>query len=337
MQRCKNFNLQSDSKHLLNIDGKKLNARDAWSYIIIKYANYNINFLKKCDDGKIKFEMNAGLSRDGKTGNFLQLIKNLLKINKWEDIINHLIIDIKDNTIKGIGVIQIKHSEYKDIVIHCVPGHYYMELLPENMEEINYVNIEEEKQKKIELLLNKDITIKNYLWIDFDSNLLVEYINKKEIQIELKIKLFELSLTNKYDSDMRRRIIIDVDDKYFDTIIELFKLIKLIKKQNEYTYSSNDFEFVRKLENLTHLNSNIKNIKITSIDLTPLSNLTTIGNSFMFNCYSLKSIDLTPLSNLSTIGNSFMHNCNNLKNIDLSRLSKLTTIGNSFMRNCNNL
>ena len=93
-----NFNSQSNDKNLFKIDDDvELNARDAWSYIIITYAKQGINFLKKCNGDKINYEMNAGLSQDKKTGNFLQLIKNLLGINEWDDIKNDLITDIKDN------------------------------------------------------------------------------------------------------------------------------------------------------------------------------------------------------------------------------------------------
>jgi hypothetical protein len=88
------------------IDGREitLNARDEWSNIIINHASENIKFVKSCDDDykKIRYELDAGLSTDGITGNFLQLIKNLLGITKWEDIINKFITKIQDPTINGI-------------------------------------------------------------------------------------------------------------------------------------------------------------------------------------------------------------------------------------------
>ena len=105
-----------------------------------------------------------------------------------------------------------------------------MELLNKDEKKIEYDNIDKEKKEIIKILLNEDINIENYLWIDFDSNLLVEYINKKDQN--LKIKLLRLSLTDKYDSDMRRRIDIDVDDKpVFNYFIG--KLLNLLEQHKD--------------------------------------------------------------------------------------------------------
>ena len=42
-----NFNLMIDFDLKLPIFGQKLNARDAWSYIVIKHANSNLVFINK--------------------------------------------------------------------------------------------------------------------------------------------------------------------------------------------------------------------------------------------------------------------------------------------------
>ena len=344
------FNLQSDDKILIDIDGNKLNARYAWSYIIIKYANTNINFINRCtgiSGEEIHFEMNAGLSKDGKTGNFLKLIKNLLGIEKWDDIKNENIEYISDNTRDGIGDIYITHSLYGRIIIHCQPGHYHMELKKTESTEIDYTSLNTEQIKKIRMLLNEDIN-ENYLWINFDSNLLKEYLNNEDTPNNLKIELFKLSLTNNYDSDLRRRIEINVDNE--DFFKEIVSLLKTTDKVNEYKYESTNFEFVRELPNLKHLNSFIKcyiynkegyiqsyNTSVTDIDLTPLSNLTSIGNEFLSTCKYLQNIDLTPLSNLTSIGNGFMKRCMSLTRINLSNLSNLTSIGDYFLAGCENL
>jgi hypothetical protein len=77
--------------------------------------------------------------------------------------------------------------------------------------------------------------------------------------------------------------------------------------------------------------------KLTSIDLSELSNVTTIGNNFMSNCSSLTNIDLSRLTQLTTIGYGFMSGCASLTNIDLSKLDRLQTIGKYFLEYCTNL
>ncbi len=54
----------------------------------------------------------------------------------------------------------------------------------------------------------------------------------------------------------------------------------------------------------------------------------------MYNCESLQKIDLSGLTNLTTIGDEFMHYCYNLQEINLSRLTNLKSIGNDFMEDC---
>ena len=85
----------------------------------------------------------------------------------------------------------------------------------------------------------------------------------------------------------------------------------------------NDFKFIERMPSLRHLNSNIKDNTIKEIDLSPLSNLKSIGDFFLFNCSALTSIDLRPLSNIKSIENSFLLSCHGLTSIDLSHLSNL--------------
>ena len=82
------------------IFGKYLNARNAWSYLIINYAKHNLRFDKTCRITGFGYDLDGGLSLDNKTSNFLQLIKNLLGINKWEDLLSKdsNITKIEDNT-----------------------------------------------------------------------------------------------------------------------------------------------------------------------------------------------------------------------------------------------
>ncbi len=58
---------------------------------------------------------------------------------------------------------------------------------------------------------------------------------------------------------------------------------------------------------------------LISIDLSGLTQLTTIGIEFMSECAGLISIDLSSLSQLTTIGDAFMYNCTSLKSIKYSQ------------------
>jgi hypothetical protein len=341
-----NFESQSNKTKLVNIYGQQLNARDAWSFLIVQYASAGVKFINACKNGpNINFELNAGLALDEKTGNFFQLIKNLLRINKWADINNDFITNITDSTNNGIGNIYIQHTKYDEITIYCKPNHYYMVLPDIKTDELDINDLNEEQVEIIYLLLNNKEQIYKilkkdklkYLWVNFDSNMLVDYINSEETPVDIKIKLLELSSTKKYDSDTRRRIVINADNK------DLFKsFIKLSNEHpdiniNEYTYSSKNFNFVTDIcDKLKHLNYKSNGI-ITSVDLSPLINITSIGDNFLLGCLNLTSIDLSPLSNVTLIGNNFMRTCFNLTNIDLTPLVKLTSIGNDFMTGCSKL
>jgi hypothetical protein len=216
------------------IFGKYLNARDAWSYLIINYANYNLRFDKTCNSTRFGYDLDGGLSLDNKTSNFLQLIKNLLGIEKWEDLENDNIKNIKDDTQNGIGYITITHYTLGEFIIHCERGHYYMEKTQENKDiPIDISNLTCEQQYKICLLKqNIQPTIENYLHINFSSELL-----KKTFELSsgrFKKALFVLSLTNKYDSDLRRRIQIDVyDDIDPDDDTDFFNEIAKAESKNE--------------------------------------------------------------------------------------------------------
>jgi len=336
-----NFTVQSDPNKLEYIYGENLNARDAWSKLIISFANDNVIFLRTCKEKSNHynhFELNAGLAQDRKTSNFFQIIKNLLPgINEWTDIKTDTINNIEDKTIKGVGEILINHNKYGNIIIHCHPGHYYMKLEPIN-NKINYNHLNPKQKEIIEILLNKEssISIGNYLWIKFDSNLLVQMFYNNITSSDLKMKLLELSMMEQYDSDVRRRIDVDVDvnEKFLDILSEKYENNEII---NEYTYLCKDFNFVKKIPKLSHLNCKLKDNKITSIDLSPLSNVKSIGDYFMEGCTDLTSIDLSELSKVESIGYNFMNDCPKLTSIDLSPLSNVIEIKSSFMNRCTGL
>ncbi len=344
-----NFEIQSNTTPVSIIyndeDVNNLNARDAWSKLIIFYANNNIRFSENCNSSNKKFNVDGGSSINPNIPNFLQLIRNLLPgIRDWNNLMNDRITSITENETESGYDIEIIHRDYDGtFIIHCNIEHYSMEFI--KLKKINYTyndnNDNPNAQKKnemIKILLNElPITIDNYLWFNIDSELIVEMLNNSKLfknNIELYKKLIELSLTDKYNSDVRGRINITVENTEIFNILEKYNAYYKI---NEFNYKCKNFNFVPILR-LTHLNSTIIDSELLkSIDLSPLSNLESIGNDFMNNCENLKSIDLSPLSNIKSIGNNFMMNCNSLENIDLSPLSNLESIGNDFMNNCENL
>jgi hypothetical protein len=73
-----NFDLQMSLKNK-NIYNMNLNAKDAWSYLILKFANHNINFINSCKSDESKtYEIDSGKTKYNETSNFFQLLKNLL-------------------------------------------------------------------------------------------------------------------------------------------------------------------------------------------------------------------------------------------------------------------
>jgi hypothetical protein len=360
----------------VKIYNQDLNAKDAWSYLIIFYANNNLRFNKSCNNG-LNYELLDGMSADSKTTNFFQLIKNLLSsITKWDDLNTEsgtFKIVSNDTDKDGFGKIVIKISDCSNIIIFCKNRHYDMHI---DKKAIKYgaSKLTESHKFKIDILLNNEIVINdisNFLWINWNSELLMtkidfSYITSEPIEIindiTLRKKLLELLFTDKFNSDTRRRIEINPgwDDDFFTYFVDAFKTNDKI---NEYTYVSNDFEFVKRLPQLTNLNcginwttstiildplskSNISTIgdnflmdcsRLTNIDLTPLSKITSIGNNFLKNCNGLTEIIFPSVSNVTSIGNDFLYSCSGLTNIDLTPLSKVTSIGHNFLFGCKKL
>jgi hypothetical protein len=319
---------------------QELNGKDAWSRLIIYHANNNLRFNKSCKNG-LNYELLDGMATDGKTTNFFQLIKNLLSaITKWDDLNTEadqfkIVSDGIDTN--GFGKIVIASRDHNTITISCISGHYSMDI---DKKIINYdtSKLTEHRKLKIDILLNNEIVINeilNFLWINWNSELLVKTINNLLINRELRKKLLELSFTDKIKLDTRRQIIIDTQDKdgLFIYFVDTFKENKKI---NEYTYKSNDFKFVEQLPKLLHLNCFLPSF-LKKIDLTPLSNVTSIGDNFLMDCGRLTNIDLKPLSKVTSIGNRFLEYCDRLTEIDLRSLSNLKSIGNNFLYNCEGL
>jgi hypothetical protein len=70
---------------------------------------------------------------------------------------------------------------------------------------------------------------------------------------------------------------------------------------------------------------------ITNIDLSPLFNITHLGDYFLSYCKGIINIDLSPLSNIKHIGSNFLSKCTGITNINLQSLSNVTHIKNNFL------
>jgi len=76
---------------------------------------------------------------------------------------------------------------------------------------------------------------------------------------------------------------------------------------------------------------------LTSLDLSPLSNVRSIANSFLVGCTGLTTLDLSPLSQVTNIAHAFLVDCTGLTKLDLSPLSQVTKIGHDFLDGCTGL
>ena len=329
------FNFEEQSSGKKEIYGEVLNSRDAWSKLIIFYANKNIKFSRQTIQAgtTYNYDMDTGMALDNTVSNFFQLISNLLPlVTKWTDIKN---LNIDDKTINGIGKINIIDDKYNTYVINTESGHYYMDYMNKENEDIikqiNFTHLNPKQISIISLLLNKKqiLTEENYIFCNYDTNNFPEYINNNRNPHELYIKLLMLSFTNLINEDTRRRIDIilnDESDLYFiGTILKTINTDIL----NQYTYTSTDLEFLNEIP-LTKLTLIVTSFRYNNIDLTPMKKIKSIGNNF-FEKYNLNTIDLSSLTNVTFIGNVFMSN-NTLYTIDLSPLSNVTFIGIYFMR-----
>ena len=339
-----------------SIYGQMLNARDAWSYLIIHHANKNISFNTSCNEKKCNNSCNIKsgvMNKDESQPNFFQLLENLtgktikdgIITNQPMELLNKINTNIKSfkyngNVIKdGKGNIIIGYNDSKlrfEIDFNMKIGHSHASINGK-IEKIN-INPEYNKNKYINYLLGYDeddfdikkITYENYLWFKY-TNETLEEIYKIIQDKKLKYKFLELSASELLNEDTRSRIKIDTDN--MKNILENVK--SFTKYANDFTYLSEDFKFVDEINGLTILKHRFKYRDIDKLpDLTPLKNIKSIGNGFALNCESLKTINLSGLNNLESIGNDFARHCYNIKTIDLSGLTNLKSIGVGFVNKC---
>ena len=338
------FDLQlSDDEQ--TIYGQQLNARDAWSYLIIHYANENIRFRSKYVTSDQKYNAVSGvMSIDGKKTNFIQLLQNLLSPDiikadtLKEDLpeLNPQITLVDDHDYHdafkdGIGKVEITYDTGYIFTFDFDELHSSVSIDREY--EFKEIEVDEEfkENKYIVYLLGEKESIKdeNYLWFKYTSDSLKNLYEKSKDN-----KYLNLLTTGLSNPDARGRVTIDTD--YLKDILVNVK--EFNKVADDFIYSSDDFEFVKTMPFLTSLNHVFKNKKIEVLpDLTPLKQLTSIGFGFASRCENIGTIDLVELPNLESIGGHFANICVNLKSVKLIGLNKLESIGVLFVGNCNNL
>ena len=73
---------------------------------------------------------------------------------------------------------------------------------------------------------------------------------------------------------------------------------------------------------------------LTTLDLSPLSRVTVVQNSFLQGCSGLTALDLSPLSRVTEVQSSFLLGCAGLTALDLRPLSRVTEVQSSFLEEC---
>lgn len=233
-----NFELQSQTNSIYEIYGMKLNARDAWSKLINTKSQTLIRFSKSCDKPKYGFDMMSGLTLDEENPkpNLLQMLNNLMtNVKTWKDLENESTIEKIEAKVDedGIGVIQI-NAAYTKFMVYLNRGHYYVDLPKEEIDKIKYDHITDEKQKAIfDILLKTKITEQNFIEINFSSELFEKTFQKfsEKFNANALYCLFQLSTTDKFDDDLRRRMKIDVNLRYFfEKFVKDYKNNPIINK-----------------------------------------------------------------------------------------------------------
>ena len=340
-----NFVEQSVIEHK---DGS-LNARDKWSELIIKNSNKNnnVSLKKKCLNqyGKpeYEYEVRSLMSKDIQVTNLFQVIMNLFKsVKKWTDfLINNKYITYIDSNVNmtGVGTITIIRLD-KKYEIECKDGHYYMKLITPKDNDINFKHIENAMQKEIILLLlNKSIlTERNCFYRKWTSESICDTLNNYRFNHKMREQLLELTFTKMFDSDTRRRILIDAGSSLYTVIKQMVKKYKENSNVYDFTYMCMNFDFILDLPPSKTLPKHIFVFRDTeTIDLTPLRHIEHIDDNFLSDFINISKIDLSPLVNIKSIGNFFLNNCKNLNNVNLTPLNKITSIGHGFLPYCSNI
>ena len=76
---------------------------------------------------------------------------------------------------------------------------------------------------------------------------------------------------------------------------------------------------------------------LTTIDLSPLLQVTVVQDSFLEGCTGLSTLDLSPLLRVTEVQGFFLKGCTGLSTLDLSPLSHLKEVSYGFLKECTGL
>ncbi len=361
-----NFNKQISGEY--EFQGLQLNARDAWSYIIINNGA-NVKFGQSCvENGDKTFDFSSGLSIDNENTNIFQLMQNLLGITNWSDIPNLKINENFDKNIgdywpdcpqqikkvwpkcpenfinkngkTGIGAITINHKTFGNFILICNGMHYSFEYenKKNNEKEINTRDLDLQQIGIINIIQNEEnivVDADNFIYLNLAVNNIYKIVDKinKTTNQNFKKKLIVLLASSTYINDNNfNKILIDVDDE-----IELLNFLlskSLYQIFNRVHFICSDFNFLTMFDNKHNIENFTCSIKdktrIVSVDI---KNVKSFSDNFMTECENLQTINFhgcTP----SQIGTNFMSGCSNLIRINNLNFINVKEFKNGFLENC---
>jgi len=143
-----------------------------------------------------------------------------------------------------------------------------------------------------------------------------------------------LTHCNNFDRCIKESICLDLD-KIFD------QNEKYLYARYSYDRNIKHITLFRSKNNLLHVGNTKVSIKmykgtnffIDNVIVSYIKKYETgrIGDSFLTNCENLTTIDLSPFSNVTSIDNNFLDNCKKLTAAKLSSLSNVTSIGDDLL------
>jgi hypothetical protein len=204
-----------------NIFGLKLNARDAWSKLLITYANKDVKFLQQCignssssgggaaSTASYSFEIGSGNTTitdiDNSSisvCNLLAVIKNLLPaITTWEQFENKNIKIEKEEDIQVnkecLGNIIFKHSKYGRYKLHLQSTHYYVEHIDKVKSQGTPSHGDQRKKNIINYLLKGAYYAPDeddYLHFDYTDDELLKIFHSKNLPSSMSYGLFGINI-----------------------------------------------------------------------------------------------------------------------------------------------
>ena len=330
----------------------KLNARDAWSYIVINHNN-NLVFSENCNGHG--YDLRSGLNIDNSETNLFQLVKNLFNIDieSWDTISRVDNIKIEDRTttqtfeyniftdkrLTGVGNIIITHTILGNFFIECTGRHYEFKERGNNSDDyIDYSYLNESQIDKINLLKTNILNNNNYLFFKLIPTNIVQIVKliNRENDFLTKKKMIKLLATSQIFVDDKKisKINIDVDTE-IEIIDELLELIerypKIYKIFNKINYICTNFDFLNKFNDKPPLKDFSCTLKDGAPSALILKNVYSTCNYFLVDSKITEII----INNLKEIKPNFMFNCENLIRIDFN--GSIKKISSIFMCECINL